>query len=335
MVGAGVAQGVVQGLLGHPQDGLLLGGRQGLHATAGEGHAGGVGTVEDLDLGAQGGDQAVLVEGRRAQLDHRRTQFVGGLGGQGGHLLEFALGAGRVAVDQAGRGLGGQAEGEELLADRVVQFVGQAGALLGDGEFAAAFVEAGVGEGDRRVLGEDAEQFLVVLGEAATTVRLRTVLVGQEQRADDLVAVADRQAQEVDQVGVGLRPALEAGVLADVGEALGPGLVQHRGENAVLAREGADGLPLFFADAVDHELGEAAVVVRHAERGVLRVEQLTGRGDDRLEDVAHLEMPAHGQQRGTHRGEAGPGTVAHVLTVPAGRDSADRTSGRGRPVRWA
>ncbi len=335
MVGAGVAQGVVQGLLGDAQDGFFLGSGQGLHAMAGEGHAGGVGAVEDLDLRAEGGHEAVLVEGGGAQLDDRGAQFIGGLGGQNGHLLEFSLGAGGVAVHEAGGGLGGQAEGEQLLADRVVKFVGEAGALLGDGQFAAAFVEAGVGEGDRGVLGEDAEQFLVLRCEAAAAFRLRAVLVGHEERADDLVAVADREAQEVDQVGVGLRPALEAGVLADVGEALGPGLVQHRGEDAVLAREGADGLPLFLADAVDHELGEAAVIVRHAERGVLRVEQLAGRGDDRLEDVAHLEMPAHGQQRGTHRGEAGPGTVTHVLTVPAGCDSADRTSGGGCPVRWA
>ena len=72
----------------------------------------------------------------------------------------------------------------------------------------------------------------------------------------------------------------------------------------MLAGQRADGLPLLVADAVDHELGEAAVVVGHAERGVLGVEQLAGRGDDRLEDVAHLQVPAHGQQRGADRGEA-------------------------------
>jgi hypothetical protein len=127
----------------------------------GEGDARAVGAVEDLCLRAEGGDQAVLVEGRGAQLDDGRAQFVGGLGGQGGHLLEFALGPGGVAVDQAGGGLGGQAQGEEFLADGVVQLVGETGAFLGDGQFAAALVEAGVGEGDGGVLGEDAEQFLV------------------------------------------------------------------------------------------------------------------------------------------------------------------------------
>ena len=146
----------MQGFLGDPEQGLLLGGGQGADAAAGEGDARGVGAVEDLDLGAQGGDQAVLVEGRGAQLDDGGAQFVGGLGGERGDLLQLALGAGRVAVDQGGGGLGGQAQGEQLLADGVVQFVGEPGALLGDGELAAALVEAGVGQGDRGVLGEDA-----------------------------------------------------------------------------------------------------------------------------------------------------------------------------------
>src|SRR5690606_28306536 len=151
-VGLRVAQGVVQGLLGDAQHGLLLGGGQGPHAVAGEGHAGAVGAVEDLHLGAEGGDESVLVQGGGAQLDDGGAQFVGGLGGEDGHLLEFALGAGGVAVDEAGGGLGGQAQGEQFLADGVVELVGQPGAFLGDGQFAAAFVEAGVGEGDRRVL---------------------------------------------------------------------------------------------------------------------------------------------------------------------------------------
>ncbi|CAM5464849.1 hypothetical protein SVIOM342S_05044 [Streptomyces violaceorubidus] len=318
VLGPGVAQGVVQCLLGHAQHGLLLAGRQGLDAVTGEGHPSGVGAVEDLDLGAQGGDEAVLLQRGGAQLDDGGAQFVGGLGGERGDLVQLALGPRGVAVDQGGGGLGGQAQREQLLAHRVVQLVGEPGALLGDGQLAAALVQARVGEGDRGVLGEDAEQFLVVLCEAAAAFGFLAVLVGEEQRPEHLVAVADRQAQEVDQVGMGGGPATEAGVLADVAQAFGGGLLEHRGEDAVLARQRADGLPLLVADAVDHELGEAAVVVGDAEGGVLRVEQLAGGGDDRLEDVAHLQVPAHGQQRGTHRGEAGPWAVTHVLTVPAG-----------------
>ncbi|MFD0428689.1 hypothetical protein ACFQ60_14480 [Streptomyces zhihengii] len=87
----------------------------------------------------------------------------------------------------------------------------------------------------------------------------------------------------------------------------------------MLARQGPDRLPLGVADAVDDELGEAAVVVGHAERRVLGVEQAAGRGDDRLEHVAHLEMPAHREDGGAHLGEAGARSVTHGLTVPAGR----------------
>ena len=180
----------MQGLLGDPQQCLLLGGGQGAHAAGVEGDAGGVRAVEHLDLGAQRGDQAVLVEGGGAQLDDGGAQFVGRLGGERGDLLELVLGAAGVAVHEGGGGLGGQPQGEELLADGVVQLVGEAGALLGDGQLAAALVQPGVGEGDRGVLGEDAQQVLVVLGEAAAAVRLGAALVGEEERAEDLVAVA-------------------------------------------------------------------------------------------------------------------------------------------------
>lgn len=280
-------------------------------------------------------EQAVLVQGGGAQLDHGGAQFVGGFGGEGGDLVEFVLGAGGVAVHEGGGGLGGQPQGEQLLADGVVEFVGEAGAFLGDGQLAAAFVEAGVGEGDGGVLGEDAEHALVLGGEAATALRAGTVLVGEEEGADDLVAVADGQAQEVGEFGVGVRPALEAGVLAHVAEADRAALAQHRGEDAVLAGQRADGLPLGVADAVHDELGEASVVVRDAEGRVPGVEQFTGGGDDRLEDVAHLQMPAHGQQRGAHRGETGRGTWVHALTVPAWRRQASgggttRAGGRAR-----
>lgn len=58
----------------------------------------------------------------------------------------------------------------------------------------------------------------------------------------------------------------------------------------MLPGQRADGLPLLVAHAVDHELGEAAVVVRDAERRVLGVEQFAGGGDDRFEDVSYFEV---------------------------------------------
>lgn len=105
----------------------------------------------------------------------------------------------------------------------------------------------------------------------------------------------------------------------------------------MLAGQRADRLPLFVADAVDHELGEAAVVVRNAEGRVLGVEQFTGGGDDRLEDVSYFEVPAHGEQRGTHRGEGRRWAMTHGITVPAGvrrpyraEDGVRRAVGLGR-----
>lgn len=86
----------------------------------------------------------------------------------------------------------------------------------------------------------------------------------------------------------------------------------------MLSGQRADGLPLLVADSVDNELGEAPVVIGDAQGGVLGVQQLAGRGDDRLQDVAHFEMPAHGEQGGAHGCEARRWAMAHGLTVPAG-----------------
>ena len=294
-----------------------------------EGDPGGVGAVEDLDLGAQGGDQAVLVEGGGAQLDDGGAQFVGGLGGEGGDLLQLALGAGRVAVHEGGGGLGGQPQREELLADGVVQLVGEPGALLGDGELAAALVEPGVGQGDRGVLGEDRQQFLVLLGEAAAALAASGQRLLARKSAPMISSPsAMGRPRKSDMSGWAAGQPSKRGSLRTSASRSGLRLVQHRGEDAVLAGQRADGLPLLVADAVDDELGEAAVVVGDAQRRVLGVEQLAGRGDDRLQDVAHLEMPAHGEQRGLTAARPAPARppdpLVMGLTVPAPRQGAYR-----------
>lgn len=125
----GVPQGVVQCLLCDAQQGLFLGRGEGAYAVALEGDLGGVRAVEDLGLGTQGGDETVLVQRGGAHLDDGGAQLVHGLGRQPGDLVQLRLGAGRVTVDESGGGLGGEAEGEELLGDGVVQFVPDAGAL--------------------------------------------------------------------------------------------------------------------------------------------------------------------------------------------------------------
>lgn len=143
-------------------------------------------------------------------------------------------------------------------------------------------------------------------------------LVREEEGAEGLLAVPDGHAEEVGHVGVRGGPAAEAGVLAYVGEPLGALVVEHRGEDAVLAGQGADAPPLLLADAVHDELGEAAVVVGDAQGRVLGVQELPRGDDDRPQDVVDLQAAAHGQQRGTDGGQSGAGSVAvHGLTVPA------------------
>ncbi len=77
----------------------------------------------------------------------------GGLRGERGHVLQLVAGAGRIAVHELRRRLRGQAEREELLADGVVAVRARGGALLGDGELAAALVEPGVRQGRSRRAG--------------------------------------------------------------------------------------------------------------------------------------------------------------------------------------
>lgn len=193
----GVTQRVVQGLLGHPQHRPLLGGGQRPYAVAGEGDLGGVGPVEHLHLRPQRRHEAVLVEGRGAQFHDGGAQLVGGLGGEEGDLLELVLGPVGVAVHQGRGRLGGQPQREELLGDRVVQLMGEPGPLPGDGELAAALVEAGVGQGDGGVLGQDGQQLLVLGGETAAALGLGASFVGEEYRAENFIAIGNGKTQEI------------------------------------------------------------------------------------------------------------------------------------------
>jgi len=174
-------------------------------------------------------------------------------------------------------------------------------------------------KGDGRVRGEDAQQRLVVVGEAAAAA-----LVGQVDRAEDGPAtedgaVEDGCAEEADELGMRGGPAPETRVGADVVEPLRPRLVQHHAQHAVLARQGTDRLPLLVAHPVDDELRERALVVGHAQRRVLRVEQLPRRADDALQHLLDREMGGDGEHRAGQRVQrlaghlGGPG---HGRTLP-------------------
>ena len=116
-------------------------------------------------------------------------------------------------------GPGVRPDAEQLLRDRVVQVAGQPGPFLHDGQLAAALVQPGVGQRDRGVRGEQGEDLLVTFGEPAL-LGGGGDLVGREDDAEDLVAVADRDPEEVRHLRVRGRPALEPRVFADVRRAV-------------------------------------------------------------------------------------------------------------------
>ena len=119
----------------------------------------------------------------------------------------------RVAVDQRRGGVGGQPQAEQLLRHRVVQLAGDPVALLHDGQLPAALVEPGVDQRDRGVRGEQPQQFLVVGGEAA-----RRALVGEEERAEDLVAVQIGMPRKSLSTGCAAGHQPKRGWRADVGQ---------------------------------------------------------------------------------------------------------------------
>ena len=109
-------------------------------------------------------------------------------------------------------------------------------------------------------------------------------------------------------------------------EALGGGLVEHDREDAVLTGQRADGLPLLVGDAVDDELGETAVVVGDAERGVPGADEVAGGADDGLEHLVDRAVPAHGQHRGAHRPDPVPfpAVARQVISTAEDRVGASR-----------
>ena len=173
----------------------------------------------------------------------------------------------RLPVGQHRGGPGVGPDAEQLLGDGVVQLPGQPRAFLDDAELAAALVQPGVGQGDGGVRGEQGQDLQVALGEAAL-LGGGGGLVSREDDAQHLVAVADRDAEEVRHPRVGGGPALEPGVRADVGEAFRLALGEQHAEHPVLAGQRADGPPFGVADPVHHELGERVALVGHAERRV-------------------------------------------------------------------
>src|SRR5258708_6488363 len=157
----------------------------------------------------------------------------------------------------------------------------------------------------------------------------RRGVAGREDDAENVVAVPDRDAQEVGHIRVGLRPALEPGIGADIVDPHRLSLAQQHAEHAMLPRQRADRLALAFRYAVDDELGERPVVVGHAERRVPGTDEGAGRPDDHLQHVAGRQLPGHGEHHLAHplqhvvlaagRPPAAPAVPGAVTTAPQPR----------------
>ena len=350
--GGGVAERVLQRLLGDPED---LAGRLGaqrrrrgdaqLDRLAGD-------APQHVDVLAQRLGEPLGLERRRAQLEHHRAQLVHRAARQLLHAPDLLAGGRIAAGEQLARRLGREHDAEQLLGDGVVQLAREPVALLHDAQLAAALVQPGVLDRERGVRGQQRDQALVGVREA-----VRPGLVGEVERADDAPARHDRHAEERAHVRVRRGPpAAEARVRVDVAGAVGLGRLQHRAEHAVRPRQRAHRGDQLVAHPRRDEAGERALAVRDAERGVARAAQLARGVHEPLEHRLDLALGGEREHDVRERAEgrrvaaaehAAYGTRRAIAGAPAGGRCVEdvdrershdgcshaRSSGSARPAR--
>ncbi len=252
---------------------------------------------------AQGGEEAVVVEGGGAQGEDEGAQLGGRVPGQladGVQLLPGPVGVvGEVAQGRAR----GQADAEQRLGGGVVQLEGDAVALLDDAQLAALLVQPGVLDGEGGVGRQQADQGLVGVGEAGPRL-----LVGQVEGAHDVALEHDRHAEERPHPRVGRRPPAEPGVGPHVVAPVGGGVAQQGAEESVGLGQGTDGFHQIVAHAHVDELGEPVPgLVGDADGRVTGAHQLLGRRRQPLEHGGHRQVAGHPEHGFADRGQGGGG----------------------------
>ena len=194
---------------------------------------------------------------------------------------------------EAGGALEREAGGEEPLDHGVVEVLGDALPVLQDDQFGQAGVEAGVLDGHRRRPGQRHRQLLVNVAEG-----LGTLLVGQVQVPEDLLAHDDRHAEErPHRGGVGREP-VAVGMLPEIGEPQRLRFEDQQTEDPMAPREIADGPVGLVVEAGGDELDEAGPrLVEEAERAIASVHQVGGGVDDALQHCLQVEVGADRQHR--------------------------------------
>src|SRR3954454_6686595 len=125
-------------------------------------------------------------------------------------------------------------------------------------------------------------------------------------------------------------PAAEARVLPDVLRSVRPLGIQHRPEEPVRPGEWAHRGDLVPAHSGGDELGEVAVAVRNAERGVTGPGELARRVHDPLEDGLHRALGGDAPHSLSHGRERDARPVFHcseTLGVVALRNWYNRFTG--------
>ena len=149
-------------------------------------------------LGAQRRLERAAVERRRGEPEQRQPGLDERLAGDRARLPQMVVGARPAPADPRGRAVDVHPHADQPLRERVVQLGEHAVALgrdgLGPGALLGRLVHPGVGQRDRRVLGEQPQQVGVVRPERAPLVPAE-----DDAGADDAAAPFERHADHAAQ----------------------------------------------------------------------------------------------------------------------------------------
>ena len=246
-------------------------------------------------------------------------------------------GPGRLRAGLAPGGVQVHLDADQPLGQRVVHLGQQPVALrrrgLGPGPFLGRLVHPGVGQRDRGVLGEQAEQFGVVGPEGA-----RVIPAEHDARADDAPAPFQRHPDDPAQRRPFLRRDVAAGHVGIAGEPDRPAARHHGAGHPLGQREDPAGLA-GHADVGLFAVG-AGRLVHTADRPGVAAEQFCAAAQDPLQQRAQGELAGQvlgdGDQAGGTGGRAAvavrrpriePGPV-HVFPVPQPDAAAGVTTAR-------
>ena len=197
-----------------------------------------------------------------------------------------------------------------------MHLVGESQALLGDRELAGAAVHLGVVDGDRRAHREALERLFVVAVEGAAVELVAEVEIAAKRRLG-----GDRhREQRLHRRMVG-RKAGALRVPGEVGDAQRPAVVERDAEQAPSDRRRADRRALVGIDPRGEERNDAAGLVHHRERAVIRGDEHPGLVDDDLQHDLLRELGEDQQPGLTEGGELA--VLALELRVKALDDVED------------